>query len=1348
MQLIPLGRFSLISLMLIGATMLPVVGQSRPAENEGPVAPIAAAVPLESETLAAASSPNGTVAVGSEITLSDNIRAAIPPTEPQNLARPEQLASRDDRRLAEVQASLSPEEKKAREAEEKEAEKAQRQRAEAEAKQRREEEKAREAAEKAEAEAKAKLEATAKAEAEAAERKVAAEQAKAEAEAKKRAEEQARAEAEAKARAEADKAKAEAEEKAKLEAARLAEEKAKREAAAAEEKAKREAAAAEARAKREAAEAEAKARTEARQRASRAVRSAETALRNGRLDEAEKLLAEAKTDHESHPRIAPLERRLKSAQEARAKREEEKARQQAAREEREAEKAAAAATAAASLAPIADEATPANAVAEADDLARQARRLLSDGNRAEAMDMFRRAVALDSTNVEASARLRELEGGAGNAEAAAGGVPPLAPAGGTAAAVAAPVATRPASDSGAPAPNFRPSTIGRSVEESQSAFQRGLSAYQQGRLDTAVQLWNQALSLNPANQEAQRYLSQTRAEYEAYVRQNQNAATRVQRAARATEKLATPVTYDTAGEKSIAEFLSAMSLIGDISFSVAPGVDPDVRITAKLDDVPLRDALDIVLLPMGLKWNRAGDVVTVVPDLRTRFFNLTQEQVTRLRPLLERRTLQRFLYGPEGVPTMRSTELLLDEANNTLLVTDSQENINKVEAFLRDLQTVAPAGLQFRNFKIRPEEGQRIRALVEAVIRTQSDAPYDMERRVVVDRDDLIVKDTAQNIARIEQLLLDKNFLRKIETQQLGVQTFNLSPREPIGENIEQVRELANNIVIVVKTILYAQVGEAAAAAEGRRYFYDPNTLQLTITDFPDNLRAVSDYIRSLPQLTGSRRRSEIIYLKHQSASELAELLQRVLGINQGGGTSAANDSAQTTVRSLRTNQEITFRDIRIRNVRVQAGPTENEDDVTILIRGGTQGSQEQTIREFRSVFFEDYEITALDIRPSSAIGEGTARLEIRFAPQGGLAGGTGQVVEANETPQPAVAEEDAGISIETVDNLNALLIRYQDSAQLQEIRGWIEALDTPVLQVSIETKLVEVNETRAKEWMPEFNILDLKKASIGGATGSSRFANNTDQLVGAGAASRSPFDPFPVDINTGVPLIKGSTVLNAVTDSLNFSLRMLEQEGVVNMVNGPHVLVENGGSVNFTIEKVFPASIVPVAVGNVAGGGNNQGGNNNAAQGGRSATLRNVDLQMSPTITQLGEIRLDIQTLELQDMTSIMSETYITNTDTGDDGDLTVTSDPSIAGDLQQNFNNARSFVTRRRTLETVARVNNGGTIVLGGWNGEQVRNLDAGVPLLRQLPYVGRLLFNRTQDKIDKTNLLIFLTCNIVNP
>ena len=152
----------------------------------------------------------------------------------------------------------------------------------------------------------------------------------------------------------------------------------------------------------------------------------------------------------------------------------------------------------------------------------------------------------------------------------------------------------------------------------------------------------------------------------------------------------TAVTYDTAGQKSIVEFLNALSLIADVSFYLSAGVDPDVRITAKFEETPLHDTLDIVLLPLGLKWSRQGDVISVTPDLHTKFFNLSPAQSLRLKALLESKTLQTYLYGPEATPPMKNVELALDDRNNTLLVTDAQENIYKVEAFLKDLEQASP----------------------------------------------------------------------------------------------------------------------------------------------------------------------------------------------------------------------------------------------------------------------------------------------------------------------------------------------------------------------------------------------------------------------------------------------------------------------------------------------------------------------------------------------------------------------------------------------------------------------------------------------------------------------------------
>ncbi len=981
----------------------------------------------------------------------------------------------------------------------------------------------------------------------------------------------------------------------------------------------------------------------------------------------------------------------------------------------------------------------------------EGRSKFESGQLRESLTTFQAVLDKDPANAEAKAYIRKIE----VARAGEGGPVPL------------------------PSIPGGPSiATAQTAQDAESAFQQGLVAYQAARLDVAVQHWNFALTLDPNHPRAVQYLEQTRSEYEAWVQQHQYNAVELQKEVSSTNKLETAVTYDSAGQKTLVEFLQAMSLITDINFYVADGVDADLSVTAKFDQTVLQDALDIVLLPVGLKWHRTGDVVSVTTDLHNKFYNLTPAQVGRLKPLLENRTLQRYLYGPEGLPPMRNVELLLDDRENLLIVTDSAENLNKIEAFLKDLQVDAPQQLVFKNWKIRPEEGQRIKALVEAIVKVNSDAAWDLDRRVVVDGDDLIVKDSAENVAKIEQLLLDKNFLKKLENQTLGVQSYSLVPREPIGpENVEQARDMAQSIVTVVKTILYSQSGEESAAAEGRRFWYDPNSLQLTITDNPGNLEIVSDYLKSLPTLSSSEQKSEIIFLKHQTAVEMKTLLDQVLGLGAGLGR-VGGGVGNSVTKTVRTEGELIFGDLNIRVRRIEGQPDtggggggggNNQRSAELIVRTATS-SQDLTLEEFDTEFVDEYEITAEDIRPSDAgSGEGSVRLRVAISagaiggvgfggglgggfPGGGLAGGgLGFVPSApGNTIAGAITnsiDEEIGIVIENVPNMNALLIRYTNPNEIAEVKDWLEQLDIPVMQVSIETKLVEVNETRAKEFMPELNLANLGQGSPDFSNNSNffDFAKN-DQI---GELGRSPFDPFADDTFNN-SLLKGTSVFNIITGGespISFTLRALESEGVLNMTNGPTITVENNELAEFSVSRDF--GLVSTSV----------GGTGDSEQT-RVPRINHVNMSVTPQITQAGEIRLEITDLQFADFGNQISPGFPTvvggsTTSIGAGG-------PAISGSVDHYVGygftppalhlppdgSVVPYEVRRRSLTTVARVNNHGTIVLGGWTGERSRTSDSGVPVLRNLPYVGKLLFGRTSDKIDRTNLLIFLTCHLIDP
>ena len=73
--------------------------------------------------------------------------------------------------------------------------------------------------------------------------------------------------------------------------------------------------------------------------------------------------------------------------------------------------------------------------------------------------------------------------------------------------------------------------------------------------------------------------------------------------------------------------------------------------------------------------------------------------------------------------------------------------------------------------------------------------------------------------------------------------------------------------------------------------------------------------------------------------------------------------------------------------------------------------------------------------------------------------------------------------------------------------------------------------------------------------------------------------------------LLKGSTVINSVLGSflgnqVSWQLRLLEAEGIINVVNGPHIVVMNNETADFEIDRLLqsPTVLQPVNVSSTLG--------------------------------------------------------------------------------------------------------------------------------------------------------------------
>lgn len=879
------------------------------------------------------------------------------------------------------------------------------------------------------------------------------------------------------------------------------------------------------------------------------------------------------------------------------------------------------------------------------------------------------------------------------------------------------------------------------------------------RLLDARKIWEQMLEIDPTNKEALTWLEQTAPAYEKIQQRMAAREEAEQRRLEAEKLLGAPISIQTERKVPLEQFMANLSFVTPVELEYYIVQGAEAEIIASFVDRPLRDVLDTILKPRGLTWSLdPKNVIIIEPNFLTRTYTLNKASMRRLRPLIDSEELQRSIWG-QAEPPAEGVEITLDERQNILLVTGSQQHIERMENFLQSLDTVPPPGLEVRFYRLReknPRTLDRIKALISSVIQaTEQDTPFDeIDRKVLIDGNDLIIRDTLENINKIEELLISGDLIQDIVDERLSVENFSLVPDNIENLDSDYIKVFTSRVVEAVKTFLYAKTGETKASQEGRRLWYDEATLQLTIVDTPSNIERVSQFINSLPEL-GERQREEVVFIRFQKASDVRASLVSILsdlGVTGiAGGGAGTGFGAGQTVNLSRGDERVLFGTLLIRARRFEedsSDPLNDRAQLDIFVNGRQNN---RTLTEGGSETLEDYLLIAENI---SADSQGNGSIELTVRPVSAALSG----VEGSDqgTAAPVVATDDGDFRIIEVPNLNALIFSFTDPDKYERAINIIDNyLDIPVKQVQIETRFVEVNETRAKEVSADFDIQGL---------GEGRAVDWSNQLINTRFAQeideyRDVFSP-PIENPASSNLIKGTSVLSGVIGSfpfIQYSLRLLEAEGIINVVNGPKVLALNEEEAFFVIERTVPnVQVVPsftftdpdgelqsvtTQVFNPLGVGGNitQLANRTddrffTEEPTNPNIISAVQISMQPSITSENTIILNNLEAELLDFDSWLGELVALN-------QIDDPLQPTVA---QTNI--SQLMISKRKRIRTVARISDGGTIVIGGWTGERSQELTSGVPILRNMPYLGRLLFSRSQTTRDRTTLLIFLTGNIV--
>jgi general secretion pathway protein D len=364
------------------------------------------------------------------------------------------------------------------------------------------------------------------------------------------------------------------------------------------------------------------------------------------------------------------------------------------------------------------------------------------------------------------------------------------------------------------------------------------------------------------------------------------------------------------------------------------------------------------------------------------------------------------------------------------------------------------------------------------------------------------------------------------------------------------------------------------------------------------------------------------------------------------------------------------------------------------------------------------------------------------------------------------------GASANFLPQSSRLIVRNtQDNLDL--VDAIVEQLNLAVpKQVEIESKFIEITQNNLKElgfdWLLGPFSLNGKVFGSGGTSGTGTPVNPADfpftangvpvgqNPVTAGnrsgniAISANALDAllFPsVGTSAVAPGIFG---LAGVFTNPQFQVvvRALNQKKGVDLLSAPRVTTKSGQRAIIEIVREFryPTTFTPPQVPSITGG---VGGTGTVSIEVVTPTTpqtfetRNtgVTLEVEPVVGPDGQtidLNLVPQVVEFEGFINYGSPIFGVNPNL-----VSGTTVPTIL--LTENVINQPVFSTRKVT--TNVSVWDGQTVVLGGLMREDVQKTEDKVPIIGDIPFVGRAFRNNVDQHI-KRNLIIFVTARLVTP
>ena len=531
---------------------------------------------------------------------------------------------------------------------------------------------------------------------------------------------------------------------------------------------------------------------------------------------------------------------------------------------------------------------------------------------------------------------------------------------------------------------------------------------------------------------------------------------------------------------------------------------------------------------------------------------------------------------------------------------------------------------------------------------------------------------------------------------------------EVITQVFQLNHESANNMIPVLRPLVSPNNTITAF----------PGNNTLIITDYAANLKRLSKVIATLDSPRPAAE-VQVVVIKNSIASDIAVAVSKLMDEGNrggGGGPGAGSDPSQRVVvmadprtnsvliRSANASKLTLARSLVEQldrpanadqaNMRVvylkNAEATKLVEVLQAVLSGesnGSSGSSDSSFGSSRSrnsggSMFGDSGSSSSGL--SSSFGDGDS------SSGGGLGSQSG--INRDRGNQGPTSIKAGGAIIAADPATNSLIITAPEPVY-RNIRGVIDQLDSRRAQVYIESLIVEVKADTVSEmgiqW--QFGTSRPGQNSVVGGTNFSSGGSNILSVTQNPAALAAAGGLNVGVVRNGVSLF-GQTFLN-----LGLLARALEAETNSNIRATPNLLTLDNEEA-----RIIIGQNVPFVTGQYATT------NNTLSSPFQTIERKDVGtmLRVRPQVSEGGTVKMEIA----QEISAVVDTTQ------------------------------SAGIITNRRAIDSNVLVDDGQIVVLGGLIEDTVEGGISKVPLLGDIPGLGRL-FRYDNRKRVKTNLLIFL-------